>query len=105
MCDLSNLIGEGLLTYLITLVACSFQARLTLPAFPAVVMPVLGKDALSTSCLSWPITGNFVCTPSNVQAVTEEERQAVVASYLDSLLTAQIQAREAAQKRLKDLYM
>eukprot|EP00967_Tisochrysis_lutea_P111644 scaffold175782_cov19-Tisochrysis_lutea.AAC.1 len=37
-------------------------------------------------------------------AVPDEERQAIVASYLDSLVAAQQHAQEAAQKRLKDLY-
>ncbi|KAF5832365.1 hypothetical protein DUNSADRAFT_11775 [Dunaliella salina] len=37
-------------------------------------------------------------------AVPDEERRAIVASYLDSLVHAQEHAQEVAQKRLKDLY-
>jgi hypothetical protein len=43
--------------------------------------------------------------PLFLQAVTEPERREIVASYLDSLLTAQLQAQEVAEARLKQLYL
>ena len=41
----------------------------------------------------------------HTQAVPDEERRAIAASYLDSLTQAQMKAQETAQRRLRDLYL